>query len=90
MPVTFTVHPCRTARDRELAHSIERKLDLRNRRRELAQVQADLMQLVPGLRHRYDHNRTVMLVSGRDERGRPCATVYDLGKPYITITHIPA
>lgn len=88
MPVVFRIHPCRSAHERDEAHRIERKLAIKERQPDFWQAQKELQQLVPGLRNPHEHRRCIQLVNHRDELGRPSATVFDLGRPYITLSYV--
>lgn len=86
MPVTFHVHPCRSARERQLAHDVERKLDLKHSGLTFWDAHARVKSALPTLKRNNEHCRDLDMVVCTNAHGHPVATVFDLGRPFITLT----
>jgi hypothetical protein len=87
MPVTLTIHPCRTAREREEAHRIERRLDLKRGNPDFCAAREALRAMIPTHSVRYIRAPRMTLVQHADEHGRACATVLRHDEPFITLTN---
>lgn len=89
MPLSLHIHPCPTARDRDHAHEVQRKLKLRD-------PQTDFWTAVDRLKACYDdlkrpeHYRHTDLVLTSDGFNRPCAIVKRYNKPVVTLTQMEA
>lgn len=82
MPVTLHIHPCRTARDRDEAHKIERRLDLKRRNPDFCAARDELQRLLP----KCTDAPEMVVHHHADELGRTSVTVLRRFLPYLTLS----